>query len=265
MSYENIPKDADGKVDIAPKDYFIEAAQGNITGTLDDRIVGRCLTISNVLKHTLWDFGGDVTYLTADTQLYGSSDSAADTAVILLVQGLDDNYNQTSAIVTLNGQTQVALSGLLFRVHAIIVGNGTNTPLGNVYIAEADTLTAGKPDTQAKVKGMVELDPKDSGEFASYNISHNGFFTVPAGKSMHVLGLFNTTEKNCDIELDLRARVPGGAWLSLNTIWAYQSPVPLGYLQKPRISEKSDVEMRVISGNAGGSFEGNVQFVLIDN
>tara|TARA_R110000824_G_scaffold14962_3_gene63302 strand:+ start:92 stop:889 length:798 start_codon:yes stop_codon:yes gene_type:complete len=265
MSYENIPKDDRGNVSTEPKDYFIEVSSRNVTGALDERIVGRSLNIGNSVFETLWDFGGDMTYLTADTQLYASSDNAADTAVILLIQGLDDNYIQTDRTVTLNGQTQVALSGLLFRVHAVIVGNGTNTPLGNVYIAEADSLTLGVPDTQAKVKAKVELNAFDSGDFASWNISHNGFYTVPAGKSMHVLGLFNTTEKNCDIQLDLRARVPGGAWLSLNTIWAYQSPTPLGYLQRPRISAESDVEMRVKSGNPSGSFEANVQFVLVDD
>ena len=263
MSYENIPKDDLGRVVTQPNDYFIAVSAGDITGSLDDRIVGRNLAVSNGTFETLWDMGGNINYLPADTQLYVSSSSAADTAVILLVQGLDDNYVQKSEVVTLNGQTQVALPGLMFRISAMIVGNAT-TPVGDVYLAEADTLVAGVPTTASKVQSKIRLSPGDAGVFASYNITHNGFFTVPAGKELHVLSLFNSVSRADDIQLDLRARLPGGAWLSLNMVWAYESPAPLPYMQRPTIGEKSDMEIRVRAGGPNQVCEANMQFVLVD-
>lgn len=243
--------------------YFIEVAGRKIEGSLDDRVVGRSMVVGNQVFETLWDQGGTYTYLTADTQLFASSDSASDTGVIMLVQGLNDNYQTISAIVSLNGQTQVAISELMFRVHVIIIATDT-TPVGNVYLAEADTLTLGKPDDVNKIKAKIELNEFDSGDFASWNISHNGFFTVPANKNLHVLALFPTIPKNDDIQFDFRARVDGGAWLSLNTLWGYQNPSGLPLLQTPRISDRSDIEIRVRSGNINGNCEANLQFILVD-
>lgn len=243
--------------------YFIEVSGRNIEGSLDDRVVGRSLVVGNEVFETLWDQGGTYTYLTADTQLFASSDSASDTGVIVSVQGLNDKYETISALVFLNGQTQVAISELMFRVHVMIVATDT-TPVGNVYLAEAGALTGGVPNDLTTIKAKIELNEFDSGEFASWNISHNGFFTVPVNKNLHVLALFPTTPKNCDIQFDFRARVEGGAWLSLNTLWGYQNPSGLPLLQMPRISDKSDIEIRVKSGNINGQCEANLQFILID-
>tara|TARA_R110000868_G_scaffold125265_3_gene331050 strand:- start:23446 stop:24243 length:798 start_codon:yes stop_codon:yes gene_type:complete len=263
MSYENIPKDTLGRVITQPNDYFISVSGGGMPGALDDRMVGRSLNVSNGTYETLWDQGGNYTYLTADTQLYASSTSAADTAVVLLIQGLGADYAEKSVTVTMNGQTQVALSGLMFRISAVLVTSAT-TPAGRVYIAESDTLTAGTPNTATKIQSTILLSPGDVGDFASFNITHNGFFTVPAGKELHVLSLFNSVSRADDIQLDLRARLPGGAWLSLNMVWAYESPSPLPYMQRPTIGEKSDMQVRIRAGGPNQVCEANMQFVLVD-
>tara|TARA_R110000772_G_C13310322_1_gene440406 strand:- start:14301 stop:15098 length:798 start_codon:yes stop_codon:yes gene_type:complete len=243
-------------------DYFIEAASGNIPGTLDDRMVGRRINVASTVMTTLWDHSTNLVYLTADTQLYASSTSALDTDVTILVQGLDSNYIQISRLVTVTGQTQVALSGLMFRVHTAIVLD--TSPVGTIYIAESDTLSVGIPTTASKIKSRIRLAPNDSGAYASYNITHNGFFTVPAGKQLNILGIFNTVARADNIQIDIRARSEGGAWLSLNMIWAYESPAPLPYMQRPRIDEKSDIEIRVLASAPNQVIEVNAQFMLID-
>ena len=64
------------------KDYFVEAAEGNIAGTSMVQVTGRNFSVGNSAFETIWDQGGNYTYLTADTALFISSSSASDTAVL---------------------------------------------------------------------------------------------------------------------------------------------------------------------------------------
>ena len=265
MSYQNLPIDLDGKVDVAPKDFNMEVARGNVTGTEDERFTGRSLDIGTGAFETLWDQGGNLTYLTGNTQLYISSSSASDTTVLVRVEDMTDDHNRITYTVTTNGQNQVALPGLSFRTAQCLVLLGSATPVGDLYIAESDTLTLGVPDTASKIKSKIALAPFETGQFASTNITHNGFYTVPAGKQLQSLIYLGTTAKNCDITADLRVRANGGAWLSIFMNWAYQSVVPIELINRGSIGEKSDIEIRVKSGNPNGEFEANFQFILVDD
>ena len=255
----------EGQLNVAPKDYLIEVASGNVVGDEDERFTGRSLDIGTGVFETLWDQGGDLTYLVADTQLYISSSSASDTTVQVRVEDMTDDHERITYTVTTNGQNQVALPGLSFRTIQCLVLLGSDTPVGDLYIAESDTLTGGVPDDATKIKSKIALSPGDSGQFASTNITHNGFYTVPANKRLHSLIYLGTAAKGDDIRVDLRVRANGGAWLSIFTNWAYQSIVPIELINRGSIGAKSDIQMRVISGNAGGQFEANFQFILRDD
>lgn len=251
----------EGSTRVAPTDYFVEVASGNVPGTVDVTQEARNHTIGNAVFETLWDQGGSYTYLTADTQLFASSSSTSDTATMLRVCGLDANFAQVIRTVTLNGQTQVALSGLLFRVREAFVINASSL-IGDVYIAESDTLTLGVPDTISKIKTKIPLEAFDSGDYASTNMSHNGFFTVPAGFDVFLLNLVPSTPKNDDIRLDIRKREDGESWISLFNNWSYSGPGPISILNRSRIQEKADIEFRVLSGNPVGEFSAQIQFLL---
>ncbi len=246
-------------------DYLMEVASGNIPGDEDERFTGRCLKIGQGIFETLWDQGGDLVYLTSDTQLFISSSDAADVGVFVRVEAMTDDYERITYTVETDGQTQVPLSGLAFRVIQCLTLAGSAIPVGDLYIAEADTLTAGVPQTASKIKSKISLSPGDSGQFASTNITHNGFFTVPAGKRLHSLIYLGTTAKNCDIVADLRVRANGGAWLSIFMNWAYQSVVPIELINRGSIGSESDIEIRVKSGNPLGEFEANFQFIMRDD
>lgn len=255
----------EGQLNVAPKDYLIEVASGNVAGDEDERFTGRSLSIGTGAFETLWDQGGDLTYLTSNTQLYISSSSASDTTVAVRIEAMTDDYERITYTVTCNGQTQVALPGLAFRVIQCLVLAGAATPVGDLYIAETDTLTGGVPDNAAKIKSKIALSAFDAGQFASENITHNGFYTVPANLRLHSLIYLGTAAKGDDIRADLRVRAEGGAWLSIFNNWAYQSIVPIELINRGSIGAKSDIEIRVLSGNAGGQFEANFQFILRDD
>jgi len=123
-------------------------------------------------EKTVWNVGTLYTYLTSDTTLYISSSNAADTNVSVVVAGLTSDGIEITRTVTTNGRSQVALSGQMYRVFAAQV-IGSIEPLGDLYIAESDTLTDGVPDTDSKIKAKIVI---------GYNISSQTLYTVPVNK-----------------------------------------------------------------------------------
>lgn len=143
-----------------------------------------------------------ITYLTANTTLYVSSTSVADTTQSIQVTGVDSNYNDVVAIAALNGQSQVALSNDIYRVFDSRV-IGTTDPAGDIYIAESDTLTGGVPDTSSKIKCAIEQ---------GYNIGATGTLTISKGiKAIAISQRFNGDSAK-KTTYQLRARFPGNIW-----------------------------------------------------
>ena len=253
------------------KDFYYEVSAGRIPGMTSGFIVGRNPDVNATTTETMWDFGGKYTYLTANTQLYASSSSASDTAVTLLLSGLDDSYNSISLTVTLNGQSQVALSAATaFRIFTVVV-TGSTSPLGGVYIAETDTLTAGVPNTASKVKAKIALSTDkdnvviDGGtDFASSNITHLGLYTVPAGKRMTLTKIVAGAGKNDDIKLDGKIRLLGGVWLDRNPVSLYQTNQVLPFEPPLVLAEKTDIEFTAIAGSVNSLAQVQALFILED-
>lgn len=254
-------------------DFALEVSKGNVDGHSILTLFARNTNVGATNTETIWDYGGNYTYLTADTQLYASSTDAGDTDVDIWVQGLDENYNEVLRVVNLNGQSQVALSGLMFRVHnAFTAQTSNNIPNGDVYIAESDTLTAGVPNTASKVKSMIRR-ARDTSEnvidvgtdFASDNFSHNGFYTVPAGKTAYAYYAVVYIGKNDDVTLSGRVRSEGGIWWNRSPSELYQNAPAQEFQTRLGIPEKTDLEWRCIAGSAGAAINFQLQFILVDN
>ncbi len=245
-----------------PIDYFIEASSRNIPGVIDVTQAARSLNVRDTEFQTLWDHEGNKKYLTANTQLYASSSSASDVGNQIRIEGLNSDYELGITTVVLNGQNQVAIpGGEFFRVREAFVDNALGLT-GDVYISEIGTTTGGVPDDPTLVQTKIPLEARDSGEFASTNMSHNGFFTVPDGFDVHLLSFVPSTAKGDDIRLDIRKREEGEPWVSLFNSWAYSGPGPVTVSNKSRIQQRSDIELRVLSGNPNGQFSAQVQFLL---
>ena len=251
---------------IRTTDYYLEAAKGNVAGITPGFLVGINRDVGNTVTETIWDVGGSYVYLTADTQLYASSSSASDVAVSVIVTGLDDNFIEVTRTVTLNGQTQVALSGLMYRVFNAFV-TGSTSPVGDVYISESTALTAGVPTDETKNKAKIPLSNivGDAAEFASDNFSHNGIYTVPADKTLHLIYFTGSIGKNQDATISGRVRTNGGVWFNRSPTPLYQTATVQEFKTRLSIVEKSDLEFRVIAGNINTNIQFQVQFVLVDN
>ena len=243
----------DAAIDAINTDYFVESALGNISDTASVVITGNNPNMTANTEELIWDQGGLYTYLTSETTLYASSTNAADTAITVACPGLDGNYDQVTRTVTLNGQTQVALSGDLLRVFDSAVF-GSAEPLGDIYIAESDTLTDGVPDTASKIKGKI---------IQGNNVSKNAFYTVPAGFSAVVLDILLNAPKNDDILFEAYSRSEGGVWRLNFPADIYQNTIQPQIIFK--YGEKTDFETRGTASNTGTTGTFLARILLIEN
>ena len=62
-----------------------------------------------------------------------------------------------------------------------------------------------------------------------------------------------------------RVRPLGGSWLNRSPSPIYQSSVLQDFDNRLPLSEKTDLELRVIAGSEGFAFEFQFQFILVDN
>jgi hypothetical protein len=98
-------------------------------------------------EETVWAQGGDFPYPTSAVTMFVSSTSANDAnggtgANSILIQGLDENYDEIEETVFLNGQTQVATQLAYLRVYrAFVTLAGTGgTSGGTIYVGSSGAI-----------------------------------------------------------------------------------------------------------------------------
>ena len=259
--------------DASRDDNFFAISKGDVPGAEAGFIVGYNPNTLPGETTTISDQGGNLTYLTEDTDLFLTSDNVLDLGVTVVVQGLNDQYERITAVAVSNGTTPVLLNLQMFRVLLALVGT-SDTPDGNLYIAEADTYTVpGVPDTNGKIKAMIPLSTNAVGDiidqgsdFASDNISHLGVYTVPAGHTMRVTDIYSGTGKNDDIRFGGRLRLsPAGAWFNRNAVFNYQANSRISYTFPLTVPEKADLEFRAVASSAQTASQVFIVFVLEKN
>lgn len=162
------------------EELFFEISKGNIPGQSTGTIFGRNQDIDPSSEELIWDYGGMETYLTADTELFLSSDSASDTNVDIFIWGMTDDYNFKQEVHThTTGQAQHSV-GNFFRIFRMVVVGG-DAPLGNIYIAESDTVSGGVPTTPSKVHCFMAQGT---------NVTHKASGTVPVDHTMYIHRLY---------------------------------------------------------------------------
>ena len=120
-------------VDIA-KGVVMDASQRNIFGT-----TGGVENIVTDEFRTPWELASNYTFPTAAAQMSLVSTSASDTAVTVLILGLDADYNPISEVKTLTGTTPITTTNSYFRINDIVctagnaVGDITLSVGVNVY------------------------------------------------------------------------------------------------------------------------------------
>jgi hypothetical protein len=99
-----------------------------------------------------WENAVAYVYPNTTLQMTAVSSNTSDTAVTILINGLDENYNRKSNTITLNGTSAVGI-GEFFRINDVITLSGN--AIGDVTIANNAVtyakMTAGTGKNQASI------------------------------------------------------------------------------------------------------------------
>jgi hypothetical protein len=155
----------------------------------------------------------------------------------------------------------------MFRVAVATVFSATS-PVGDLYIAESTSLTSGVPNDLTKAHAKIPLSGiagDVGGDFASDNISHNGFATVPAGTTWYALSVQGNVEKNIDLTFSGRFRPNGGSWINRSPSPLYQASVLQPFNQRLPLPAKADLEIRAVAGSEGSTLQFQFQFIQVED
>ena len=214
-------------------------------------------------EETVWAQGGNMTYPTSAVTMFVSSTSANDAnggtgANSILIQGLDENYDEIEETVFLNGQTQVATQLAYLRVYrAFVTLAGTGgTSGGTIYVGSSGA-TGGVPNTTV----YANLSFGNQTQIAAY--------TVPAGYTLYLDDINFTaalSQANKTATCSFVSRTFGSNVFRTRLINVLQSNQLIAKFEYPQpFTEKTDLECRVITNTTNNAIGASFQGVLIKN
>ena len=128
-------------------------------------------------EEDIWTQGGKETLLTSAATMYAScTDNTNGVGQTYRVEGLDANWDTQYGQVVLNGNAQVAVTTLTggaatwTRIHRVYQTSATPNPVGDVYIAETDTLTGGVPNTASKIHANIDTSTAAQTQKAMFTV-----------------------------------------------------------------------------------------------
>ena len=169
--------------------FELQVSRGQIPGHSIRNLFGTNPAIGNSFV-TPWENNTALPFLSAEQNLSLVSSSASDTAVSILVSGVDESYVQVSETVALNGLTAVTTTNKFFRINDLITVSGN--AVGDVTASYSGTV-------YAKI-------------LATFGRNQAAVFTVPLGHSFYLgrIDAFTATANNDTKIMTFRNRVTFG-------------------------------------------------------
>lgn len=243
-------------------DFFLEIAEGNVTGHSIYRKFGRVASIQLASPADCWEFGitpGAEQYTWSTTAAIDSmsSSNAADTQAITITM-LDANYVEFTQVVNLQGQTRVPLIPGL-RFNRAFNSNGVAT-IGDVYIYENTPIVAGVPTLVTMVRGYFSIASQQTLQ---------SIYTVPAGKNAYLYELKTAMggRKAGFATYEAYLRTPGGVFLIKDThdLTVTGTSYSNDMFNAPRFfPEKTDFKPLITVDTNGIGFSVSFVVVLVD-
>ena len=135
---------------------YLQVARGLVTGASVVNIYGYQPSVGTTFI-PVWENATTYTYPGSASTMLLYSSSASDTAVSVLISGLDASYNNLSETKVLtNGTTGVTTANSYLRINSIQI-TGSNNAVGTIYLSNAGKtttyaqITAGNGKNQAMI------------------------------------------------------------------------------------------------------------------
>ena len=119
--------------------FELQVARGQITGHEVLNVFGYSTGITNSAFIPAWENIAAYAFPTVASTMLVTSSSASDTAVTILISGLDANYDVITESVTLNGTTDVLTTKVFWRINSVITTAGN--AVGTMYVKNAGGTT----------------------------------------------------------------------------------------------------------------------------
>lgn len=245
--HNTLQYDAAGRPVIRTGNFNLDVSRGAVPGHTNIFFGGRNHSVSNNTEATCWNVGGLYPWSAWNGGagvLTLVSDSALDTGIVILLDGLDANYNIQTEVITVNDGTTVTSAKSFIRLNSA-TNIGSKACVGTISIRRNGVVVA-------------QITPdKQSTSMAIY--------TVPAGyTAFSVWGEFAILGA-ASAEVRAYWRFFGGVFIGVYatevTGTSYQSTPPL----PGRIPEKTDIDNRVALGTNNLTASSNQQLILIEN
>ena len=166
---------------------------------------------------TIWDAtesegdSGNIQFLSSLSDIWLASNNASDTEVYARVDGLDNEYNEISEVIQLQGQTPVKLNSQLQYVQLVTLMSQGVLNVGDVYVNAASAFTAGVPDDVTKIQSKIK---------AGMGMTHNGWLIIPKGMMAVAIGVgSNTDAPDKPAQVSVRVRPPGYGFFLTTAIY----------------------------------------------
>jgi len=213
-------------------------------------------------KETVWNQGGFEVFPTTNAIDTFSSSSGSDTGVFTVEghtvsgTGADAKFTLVVQEVTLAGQTAAPLTTPLARVQRGFNSNGVSF-VGDVYVYEADTVTAGVPQTADKIHMKI---------LAGENQSYKACITTADDEVAFITGLSVAVDKKqtAVVDFELEVQKPGGVFLPKFRVSASTTGSNSFYQPvTPFLIVENNCEVRITAVSSASGTEVNAEFSAV--
>jgi hypothetical protein len=184
-----------------------------------------------------------------------ANDTAAGTGCrLLLIQGLDAEYNLQEEYVSMNGTTPVQTVNTYRNIHRMLSGLVGSTE-GNV--------------------GQITATGEDSSDVmaaipTTYNITQMSHFMIPKGYTGYIMDLTASVYKadgsgSRNGEVSLYIQIPNFAEFRTEVYGLQSGTVSVNYEAGIRVREKSLIWLEALCGSNNTSVSGQYQLLMIRN
>ena len=242
---------------LADSNYYMNVARGLVSGQSVVLRSGYLPDTTQNVETSIWVEGGIYPHgtWTSAQKLYVISTSASDTGQSIYIEGLDSNYDYQTETVTTNGTTAVATTKNFIRIWTATV---TSAGAGSANVGEITfRLVSGTGAVVAHIG-------------ATLGITKLSQFTVPRAYSAYVqygdCTTYHAGAGNVGTLLKMMVRPLNGSFVTAFIAEvAGGNPYRNDFTVPMKLTEKSDVDVRVTVDTSNTKATANWQIILIPN